>query len=390
MSFSFLENRLNQARSRSQYRKLSKNCSIDFHSNDYLGFATDPDFQELLRKSILAYSGNVSGSTGSRLISGNYELLEKVEKKLADFSKSQDSVFFPTGYQANTALFSSLIHKDDIVISDELNHASIIDGIKLSKGKVKVFKHNDLTSLEEKLIESSNCSGQIFVVCEGLYSMEGHFAHLCKIVDLSKKYNAHLIVDESHTTGVYGSGLVNHLGLRECVFCTIHTAGKSFGCSGAWVACNQKLKDYLVNFSRGLIFSTAPSPLQLISVEAALFYYKSVGEKRSQKLLEMANKLRSYFSSSLENSTIQVIGNASPIIPIILGSNKAVLKSKDLFEKYDISVGAIRYPTVPRGQERIRICIHSSNTQIEIERLVSVFNLITKDENHEINFHYGH
>ena len=225
-------------------------------------------FQERVKKRIHAYEGEVSGSKSSRLLAGQSPLFLEVEEMLASFTKAEEAIFFPSGYQANLALLSSLLLPQDLVLSDEFNHASIIDGIRLSKGEKKIFSHNNVRELEKLLETHKNEYENIFIVCESLYSMEGTLSPLREMANLASSYGAHLIVDESHSTGLFapdGTGLVNELGIRDQIFCTLHTGGKALGVSGAWMSGGKNLKEYLANFSRGFIYSTAPSPLQLIS-----------------------------------------------------------------------------------------------------------------------------
>ena len=241
-----------------------------------------------------------------------------------------------------------------MVLSDQYNHASIIDGIRLSKGEKIVYKHNDMEELEKKLQDSQGRYENIFIACESLYSMEGTHAPLQKISGLAQQYGAEMIVDESHATGLFGpnsSGLVNSLGLREKVLCTIHTAGKALGVAGAWIAGGDELKQYLVNFSRGFIYSTAPSPIQFLFVDESVNYVKTI-QGRRLRVLDGARWLR---------MQLGLQGDDSPIIPIVLGDNEKVEAVSSRLIEQDFAVAGVRYPTVPRGEARLRISVNHAN-----------------------------
>lgn len=371
----FLEKRLNEARQQSLHRKLKVSDGVDFYSNDYLGFARDQDFSARITNRLSDYNNEFfAGSTGSRLLSGNHALFEQVEGRLADLSGTQSAVFFPSGYQANVAVISALCRKKDVVFSDELNHASIIDGVRLSGADKEIFKHNSLSSLEEKLIKHQNNKTNKFIICESIYSMEGNQAPLVEIAMLAKKYDAHLIVDESHSTGLFaknGSGLVNQLLLRDQVFCTIHTAGKALGVSGAWVAGSALLKEYIVNFSRGFVFSTAPSPVQFIMIDEALEYLK-LSLHRAETVLKRAEYFRNELKTKLADTGAVILGKDSPIVPIVLFDNDIVLNLFEELKNLNIDIAAIRPPTVPIGKSRLRLTINHSNCSNHLNNMLDL------------------
>ena len=358
---SSLKLRLEKATSLNQYRSLKKRHGIDFVSNDYLGFAQD----QLVMKAFLKDISRLQmGSTGSRLLRGNLDIFEKVERDLADFCDREEALLFGSGFQANLALYSSLLTPEDIVFSDEYNHASIIDGIRLSKAQCKIFPHNDLKALG-RLLESSKKHDGLKLICtESLFSMEGDLAPLREMAQLAEKNNAYLVVDEAHATGLYGSGLVQHYKIQDRVLASVHTGGKALGVSGAWIAMSRSLKDFLINFSRPFIYSTAPQPLLAKSLSASLTQWKKDGERRASYLKESCaffiSKLRER-EESLSFSMPE--GVSGPIIPVILGSNERALGVAQSLEKKGYDVRAIRPPTVPQGQARLRLTINFNHSE---------------------------
>ncbi len=337
------------------FRDLMRlNGKIDFFSNDYLGLA------KIETKSTLTH-----GSTGSRLISGNYHEIEELEENLARFYLHESAISFNSGYNANLGLFSSVPQRNDIVIYDELCHASIRDGIRLGLAKAYSFKHNNLKDLEALLLKYE---GTKYVAIESVYSMDGDEAHLVEIARLCVENNAYLIVDEAHSGGIYGDsgqGLVSAYGLDESVFAKLITFGKAYGSHGAIVLGSKKLRDYLINFSRPLIYTTSNSPQTIDRIQKIVDYSKDVENERA-RLFENIN----FFIKEIESCAVQRVQSNSPIQSIIIPGNIEAKKvaSKCLAE--GIAVKAILSPTVPKGKERIRICIHSFNSKDEISKLV--------------------
>jgi 8-amino-7-oxononanoate synthase len=367
-SLSFLESRIAQAEMNGQERGLKQREGVDFSSNDYLGFSEDIEFREQTLRFLAGYP---MGATGSRLLRGNLELHEDVEAKLANFCGAESALLFPSGYQANIALLSALLGEDDHVFSDEFNHASIIDGVRLGRARKHVFKHNDLSSLQVALNQAKG-KGSKFIVTESLFSMEGDFAPLKALADLAHEYDGHLIVDESHSTGVYGDfarnlggGRVQECGLRQSVLATIHTGGKALGSGGAWIAGPSRLRDYLINFSRPFIFSTAPAPSVAASLSFAVDHWKSVGAHRAREIRtiakDFAEKLNCYAPKS-----------ASLILPIIVGSNQGTIRIARRLQDAGFDVRAIRPPTVPEGTARIRLTLKWGISQELRDQLTDV------------------
>jgi 8-amino-7-oxononanoate synthase len=338
---------------------------IDFSSNDYLGLARHPAIRAALIESL---QRDLSiGSTGSRLLSGNHELHIEVEEFLATRFRSESALLFSSGYLANVAILSSLGTEDTEYFSDELNHASLIDGMKLSKAKRTVFRHNDAADLRHRLLVS-RCSRKV-IVTESVFSMDGDLSPLEEFVDLAKEFNAWLVVDEAHATGVFGqSGLGRLEGIDAMAekLIAIHTCGKALGSQGAFVLSSKRVRDYIINVARPFIFTTALSPLLCIQIMAAV---------KLLPALEAERKILRDLSATLRNSVqglFDVGESDSQITPLILGSNERVLHASRLLRESGLDVRAIRSPTVPRGRERLRISLKSTHSIEDVRRLTYV------------------
>lgn len=355
-----LQNKLQQRKEENAFRemRISSNENIDFFTNDYLGLAKD---------SAKFKTDNLKwGSTGSRLLGGNDSSHEELEKFLAEFHQAPAALVFNSGYAANTGLFSCIAKRGDTFIYDEYVHASIRDGIKLSLANAWSFLHNDLDFLEKKLIMAK---GNIFVIVESVYSMDGDFAPLKRMVALCEKYNANLIVDEAHANGIFGKngeGKVVEENLQKQVFARIITFGKALGSHGAAVLGSEDLKNFLINFSRPFIYTTALPP---VAIQHILHQYQRVENEKERR--EKLFSLIDFFNSKKDNLELEIEStySKSPIQTIIITGNENVKeKSKKLLEN-KMDVRAILSPTVPEGKERLRICLHSFNTEKEIDRL---------------------
>lgn len=346
----------------------------DFSSNDYLGFAAS---QEIFKKifEILSNYPSRNGSSGSRLLSGNHELFEPAEEYVARFHQAESALFFNSGYDANVGFFSSVAKKGDLILFDELAHASIRDGMKMSNAKAYKFKHNDIDDLRAKLIgfRKSNLSGEIYVVTESVFSMDGDSPDLVKICDIAEEFNCYLIVDEAHGTGLFGKngeGLVQELNLQKNVFARIITFGKALGSHGAAILSKNDLRDYLVNFSRSFIYTTALPPHSVAGILAG-YKYLSSSDGLSSEVSQLQEKI-SYFNSEVKKKELGAwfLQSKSAIHCCIISGNDRVKKlSERLYEK-DFDVKPILSPTVHQGKERLRICLHSYNTRTEIDGLL--------------------
>lgn len=340
---------------------------IDFSSNDYLGLANSKELFELTQKEVEKIAPPYNGATGSRLLSGNSELAEATEMKLAKIFKSQRTLLFNSGYSANLAVLSSLPQRGDTIIYDELAHACIKDGGRLSLASRFSFKHNDLNDLEEKI---KRAKGNIFIAVESIYSMDGDECPLEELVALAEKHNATVILDEAHSTGSYGeqgSGLAVRKKIESRIAVRIYTFGKAIGVHGACVAGTQTLVNYLINFARPFIYTTAMPPHSLVAIQCAFdFLHHNIDrQKRLQAKIDL-------FLTGFEKIKLTRIKSRSAIQNVIIPGNDDVKKLATYLQKNKFDCRPILSPTVKEGTERIRICLHSFNTDEEINLLNSV------------------
>ncbi len=342
---------------------------IDFFSNDYLGFARSGKLYASIQQKEETYPLPVcNGSTGSRLLSGNSVLAEQIEKQLAAFFQVEKTLLFNAGYNANVGVLSAIPQKGDTILYDALIHASLKDGARLSFADRLSFKHNDLEDLERKI---KKAKGDLFIVVESIYSMDGDKAPLKEIVALAKRYEACIIVDEAHSTGtvgLQGRGLVHEENLQDEVDIRIHTFGKAMGIHGACVAGSAMLIDYLVNFSRAFIYTTAFSPHAFISVQCAFELLE-----HSADTIQALNNNIDRVSAALRQHSCYIPSN-SPIQVLNVGGNDVVKHLAAAIQEKGFDVRPILSPTVKKGEERLRICVHAFNTEQEIAALVSYIN----------------
>jgi len=362
---------LNRREADLSIRQLSnKDHLVDFCSNDYLGFSRSALLRYRVEEELKRYPLHKWGATGSRLISGNSEYIERLESKIANYHNSEISLIFNSGYDANLGLFSSVPQPGDLIIYDELVHASIRDGIKMSRAEAVSFRHNDIDDFHSKLkMNYLNA----YVSIESLYSMDGDLAPLKEIAFLCKEHGANLIVDEAHATGVLGEkgeGLVQMLDLQKDVFARMHTFGKALGCHGAAVLGSQVLKSFLINYARSFIFTTALPFHSLVSINSAYDILTKQNNKR-HKIKELSD----LFANNLEVSEPNAYHpSPGPIQSIIIPGNERAKHVSAQLEAAGFYAKAILYPTVARGSERIRICFHSFNTQAQVKALIDTLN----------------
>ena len=365
-----IENRLrkdlNKRLKENNLRSLSFNNGIDFFSNDYLGFARNKALHQ--RISQVSNQNSINGATGSRLLSGNSEFCERIESQLAHDFGAEACLIFNSGYTANMAIISAIAKRGDTIIYDELAHACIKDGARLTLADRFSFKHNDLDDLKKKI---SKAKGACFLVVEAIYSMDGDEAPLVEITKLAKEYEALIIVDEAHATGIYGNngaGLIDKLGLEKDVFARILTFGKARGIHGAAVIGNNVLKQYLVNFARPFIYTTALPPHCLIAIEQSFNYlkYNLPLQESIREKVALFNKL---FKGKLTGS-YQKIERAHPIQSIVIPGNENVKSVAKKIISNNFDVRPILSPTVKKDQERLRICLHTFNSNDEISALI--------------------
>lgn len=341
-------------------RKLKKNDRyltvkeglIDFSSNDYLGFS----------RSFRWIETEKLGSTGSRLLTGNSREIEELESLIASFHGAKAGLLFNSGYAANQGVLSSVAMKGDTIIFDAHCHASTWDGMRLSQGRLLPFQHQNLCHLEKRL---KNAQGRIFVCTESIFSCDGSMAPLKEISDLCSEYGAHLIVDEAHATGVFGEegkGLCHSLNKENRFFARIHTFSKALGVHGAIVLGSSLLREYLINFCRTFIYTTAlPFPIVQKIREA----YQKLSEVESER--KKLKELISYFKTKAKCSRLPFLSSETPIQCLMISGNQEAKWHSHLLEKKGFDVRALLSPTVSSGRERLRICLHAYNSEQEID-----------------------
>lgn len=363
----YIQQKIQQRKDKNAFRTLSPESGlVDFCSNDYLGLARNKQLAERVHEQLMQLDGNINGSTGARTIAGTSSLTFEVEQMLCDFHKAESALVYNSGFTANLGLFSALPYRGDTILYDELIHASIRDGIGLSKANAYSFLHNDLESLEKRL---QTAKGNVYVVVESVYSMDGDAAPLKAMADLCQKYQAALIVDEAHSNGLYGEkgeGMVCELGLEKDVFARVMTFGKAIGCHGAAVLGSENLKHFLINYSRPFIYTTAPSPHQLLTIKTA---YDIMSQSIDSKL-KISSLVKLFKQKIQSGMRLELIESFSPIQCVIVPGNDAVKTLCRAVQKDGFDVRPIVAPTVPEGKERIRICFHAFNTEEEVMGVV--------------------
>lgn len=360
---------LDSLRAISQFRTLELlgklSGGIDLSSNDYLGLAYDPRLKQATIDAI-ANSARV-GSTGSRLLSGNAQEWQDLELEFAGFAGTEAALYFGSGYAANLGLLSSLLRAGDFAFSDAMNHASLIDGMRLSGATKVIYPHRDVAFLESALRERAGLPGARAIVTESVFSMEGDVAPLGELAQLSRKYGAALVIDEAHATGICGPegrGIAAEIGIEREVFAIVHTCGKALASAGAFVCGGHALKDFLINRARTFIFSTAMPPYMAGQVRAALGLSRAADDRRAH-LRQIAEMLR----DSLLAAGVNCGASSTHIVPVILGSNELALQAASELQRAGFTAKAIRPPTVPPGTARIRISLTGRITREQTGRL---------------------
>jgi 8-amino-7-oxononanoate synthase len=352
---------------------------IDFASNDYLGFSQSETIFNETHEYLLQNNIKVNGATGSRLISGNHNLYAITEDFIANFHQSETALIFNSGYDANVGFFSSVPQRSDVILYDELCHASIRDGITMSNAKSFKFQHNNPDDLERIILQLTTYNLQLttlYVVTESVFSMDGDTPNLEELATLSEKYNCYLVVDEAHALGVfgdYGQGLVQSHELQDKVFARIITFGKGLGCHGAAILGSQELKSYLVNFARSFIYTTGLSPHSVATILVAYQHLET--EKIALQNLKRNIQSFNQIKMQLGLKPLFVYSKSAIQCAIIPGNEKVKSIASRLQEK-GFDVKAILSPTVPEGQERLRFCLHSFNSNeeiLEVLKLLSAF-----------------
>ncbi len=376
-----LQNKLDQRVKDNAFRQLPKPLNlIDFSSNDYLGFSSSENIFRNTHQYLDEHNLIQNDATGSRLLSGNHILYPIIEEQLSTFHNSNTALIFNSGFDANLGLLSCVPQRHDIVLFDEFCHASIRDGISMSNAKAYKFEHNNLKHLESQFLKiqestSPDSQSQIYVVTESVFSMDADSPDLECLVKLCDKHDIKLIIDEAHAVGVIGDlgkGLVSQFGLEKHIFARVITFGKALGSHGAAILCAQHLKDYLINFSRPLIYTTGLPPHSLATIQSAY------NELNSTIRIEKLHQNISYFKSKLSELQLNnyFIESNSAIHCCVISGNKKTKTIAQQFQDNGYDIKAILAPTVSEGKERLRFCIHAYNTEKEISevlRLLSTF-----------------
>jgi len=372
---------LDELRSTGRHRSLRPPAGVDFSSNDYLGYAhvgwveRSEAHQRLPALVGLAPLDPPYVRTGasSRLLRGNHPIWEEVESALAEWHRTESVLMMTSGYSTNEGLLSTIIEPGDWVATDELVHASIIDGLRLCRPERVRFRHNDLSHLEEAIKlsrerERAASGRQHFVITESLFSMDGDLAPLPELLDLAERFGAHVIVDEAHSTGCYGprgSGCVDALGLRRRVLATVHTGGKALGVMGAYVCGSRLLKELLVNRCRHLIYTTALPPAVGAWWLDMLARVKADDDGR-QRLHANAAKFR----GALADHGIRAVGTEY-VVPVLAGDDERAVRVAGRLQEQAFDVRAIRPPSVPAGTSRLRISVHADHKPDVLDRLAA-------------------
>lgn len=342
---------------------------LSFASNDYLGLANHSALKKAAKDALDRYG---AGSGASRLITGSLPPHRELEEQLAAFKETEAAIAFGSGYQTAVGAIACLLAESDVLLSDRLNHACIIDGARLSKAQIRIFEHNDLDHLEsllksaaEERTRRSQPVKNILIVTESVFSMEGDQAPLSEIAALKNRYEAWLMIDEAHTTGIFGArrqGLAEETKTREAVDVHMGTLGKAVGAAGGFICGSQALVDFLVNQARTFVFSTAPAPPAAAAATAGIQIIQSpIGRERNARLWQRVRQLR---------SGLQLPEPApSPIVPYRLGTESRSLQVSAQLEKEGLLVPAIRYPSVPKNQARLRITLSAQHSENQVARL---------------------
>jgi 8-amino-7-oxononanoate synthase len=350
-------------------RTLRPPAGVDFSSNDYLGLAQHPRITAAMAA---ASEREGAGSTGSRLLRGDRDSFAALERRFAQFKGTERALYFSSGYLANIAVMTTFAEAGDVVISDEHNHASLIDGMRLSSARRDIVPHNDAGAVRRALNEAGRATeatgGESFVVVESVFSMDGDEAPLRDYAELCEQSGAHLIVDEAHAVGIYGargSGLIEEHGVADQVFLSVSTAGKALGVAGAFVAGPTWAIEYMIQRARPFMFSTAPPPPLASAIDASLALIEQEPERRA-RVRELAASLR----NRLTAAGVPIGPGSSHIVPVLIGDNDAAVAVAGMLQRDGFDIRAIRPPTVPPGTARLRVSVNTNLSEELIEQFV--------------------
>ncbi|MBE0450474.1 MAG: glycine C-acetyltransferase [Clostridia bacterium] len=353
---------------------LNGQSVINLSSNNYLGFANHPKLKEAAIKAVEKYG---VGSGAVRTIIGNMDIHEELEVKLAKFKREEAVMVFQSGFNCNAGAIQAITNKGDLIISDELNHASIIDGVRLSRADKAVFKHSDMEDLERVLKEKRANYANCLIITDGVFSMDGDLAKLPELVEIAEKYNCMTYVDDAHGSGVLGEngrGTVDHFGLHGRIDFTIGTLSKAIGVIGGYVAGSKVMKEWLLHRGRPLLFSTSLPPAAVGAIMEAVDLLSSTTEY-TDRLWSNAK----FFKAELGKLGYNIGHSETPITPVIIGDEaRTVAFSKRMLEK-GVFVSAIIFPTVPKGKGRVRCMVTAGHTEEQLSRAVKVFEEVGKE-----------
>lgn len=372
----------------SPHLQIAGKTLLNFSSNDYLGLANHPLLNEAAIKAVERFG---SGSGASRLICGSLAPHHELETSLAAFKKTESAVCFSSGYAAAMGTIVALAGKDDVVVIDKLVHACIVDAARLSDAKLRIFAHNDLNELEDILrwanqrnkAASTATHPRTLIITESVFSMDGDLAPLREIVGLKEKYGAWLMVDEAHATGIFGRhrrGLAEELGVSDQIEIQMGTLGKALGSSGGYICGPQALTDYLINRARTFIFSTAPVPASAAAARAAIELVQSPeGGTRCHHLWSLVDQAM----ASLTQAGWPLSAVRSAIVPLIIGTEDVAVEAAAALRNRGIFIPAMRYPTVARGQARLRLTLTAAHTAEDLTKLLTALPTVTRNTQHE-------
>ena len=349
-------------------RSLEEPRGIDLCSNDYLGLARDPRIRSRFARAVESLG---VGSTGSRLLRGHREAFRLIEERFACFKGTPDSLYFGSGWAANLGVLSTFLADGDLVFSDALNHASLIDGMRLSKARRVIYAHCDVDALG-RLLDSEPCRGQRFVVTESLFSMDGDVAPLREIAGLRSSHDFALVIDEAHAIGIYGasgSGLIEETGAADSVFLSVNSAGKALGVTGAFVCGPNWAIDYLIQAARPFVFSTAPPPAAAEAIDEALALLAREPQRRT-RVRALAKLLR---------EQLELGADESPIVPLIIGDSRVAVEVARRLGESGFDARAVRPPTVPEGTARLRVSLNAGLTTDDVSQFVQQLRSILEE-----------
>lgn len=366
-----LQQKIELRKQSNSFRVLPEpNGLIDFASNDYLGFSKSGIIFQQTHQHLQDQGIIQNGATGSRLLSGNHALYNALEEHIAHFHNAETALVFNSGYDANLGFFSSVPQRNDFILYDEYSHASIRDGIRLSNAKSFKFEHNDLDELETLILKYKSENSEIYIVTESVFSMDGDSPDLERLAQISEQHGCFLVIDEAHALGVFGEagrGLIQDLGVQDKVFARIMTFGKGLGSHGAAALGSKQLKDFLVNFARSFIYTTALPPHSVVGI---LIAYKNL-ETQKAEIEKLQNNIL-HFNQEKQRIGLKpvFVRNKSAIQSAIIPGNEKVKMIARKLQENGFDVKAILSPTVPENQERLRFCLHSFNTREEITKVL--------------------